>query len=105
MAWVFSGRVANPILDQVLVDTGALSSGTRTPQVIISCTVAAAFELQHRDAANLTTLRSQIIACQAFDAKDVTLFLGLDMAASERVRVLSVAAVTGQVSASLIYQP
>jgi hypothetical protein len=105
MAWASSGRVVNPALDAVIVDTGALPSGTRTPQVIVASTVAAPFELQHRDAANTATLKSQIIACQALDAKDVTLWYGLEMATNERLRVIAVTAITGSVSGSILYQP
>ena len=105
MAWISSGRVINPVLDFVLLDTGALFTGSRTPQVIVSSTVASAFELQWRDSANAATLKSQILACPAFDTNDFVLWSGIEMALNERLRIVQVAAVTGSVSVSLFYQP
>lgn len=105
MAWISSGRVSSPALDAVLLDTGPLISGTRAPQAIISSTVAAAFELQWRDAANLVTLRSQILACLAFDTRNTIINSTIEMLTNERLRVLAVGTIVGTVSVSLFYPP
>jgi hypothetical protein len=102
MAWVSSGRVVNPVLDQVLCDSGALPAGSRYVTVYGSATVAAVFELQLRNAANSATLKSQILAVPASGTnqlnESVTSF---PMADQERLRIIQVAAVTGSVSVSM----
>lgn len=105
MTWLSSGRITNPAIDALLLDTGALIAGSRTPQIMISSTVAAAFELQYRDAANAVTLKSQIIACGAFDVQSVGFSIPLDMLATERLRVLAVGTIVGVMSVSIHYQP
>jgi hypothetical protein len=102
MAWFSSGRLLNPVLDAVLVDTGPLPAGARKVKVIGSATVAAVFELQLRNAANTLTLKSQILAVAASSTSSICLdSMDISMADSERFRVIAVAAVTGSVSVSL----
>ena len=103
MAWLSSGRILNPTLDLVLVDSGVITNpGPKNFQVFAASTVASAFEIQWRDAANTATLKSQIIAVPAFGSISFYGFLReIDMAINERIRVIQVAAVTGSVSVSL----
>jgi hypothetical protein len=102
MAWLSSGRIVNPILDQVLLDTGALTPAPRNFQVMIASTVNAAIELQWRDAANTATLKSQFITVPAFGFVQTEPFLrDIEMLLNERIRILIAAAVTGSVSVSL----
>ena len=105
MAWISSGRITNPAVDAVLLDTGPVVSGTRSPQVMLSSTVAAGFELQWRDAANLATLKSQMISCTALDTKDSKIWSDIEMATNERLRVLAVGLIVGTISVSMFYQP
>lgn len=105
MAWLSSGRLANPTLDQVLLDTGALPAGSYFFDAFAASTVQAAFELQLRDAANTTTVKSQIIAVPAFTTTwgfSVSTQIYLDVTANQRLRIIQVAAVTGSVSVSLV---
>lgn len=105
MSWTASGRITNPTLDQVLVDTGPLVAGVYFFSVFAAATVASAFELQWRNAANAATLKSQIVAVPANTTIwgfEVANGLYIDVAASERIRIIQVAAVTGSVSVSLV---
>jgi hypothetical protein len=100
--WSASGRVVNPALDQVLVDTGALPAGVRSVQAVVSATANCAAELQHRNSTNTATIKSQILAVPGFGTAILPpLFPDLSMADNERVRIIAVAAVVGSVSASL----
>lgn len=103
MAWTSSGRITNPTLDLVLVDSGPISNpGPKNFQVFAASTAASAFEIQWRDATNVTTLKSQIIAVPAFGSVSFYGFLReIDMNLNERIRVIQVAAVTGSVSVSI----
>ena len=105
MAWLSSGRLTNPVLDQVLVDTGAMAAGSYFFDAFASASVASIFEVQLRDAANAATLKSQIIAVQATGTTwgfEIPSSTYLDVAVNQRIRVIQVAAVTGQVSVSLV---
>ena len=102
MTWLFSGRVVNPVLDAVIIDTGPLAAAPRNFQIFASATVAAPLEVQWRDAANLVTKASQVLAIPALDFKTKIPFLReLDMLANERIRIVAVTAIVGSVSVSL----
>lgn len=102
MAWLNSGRVANPALDQVLIDTGPLQANSVTFAVYLAATANCAVEVQWRDAANTGNVKSQIVACTAFNSNDKPhQKYPIEMAVNERIRVIQVAAVTGSVSVSL----
>ena len=104
MAWISSGRLVNPAIDAVLLDTVALAAGTRTPHAIVTSTVSAQFELQWRDAANAATLRSQMLSVVALDTVEVTFNQPIQMALNERLRILAVGTIVGTVSVSMNYQ-
>jgi hypothetical protein len=102
--WISSGRITNPALNQVLLDTGALAAKERLFQVFVSSTVAIPLEVQWRDATDTATLKSQIIAVPASTFVQMFQFLSeIPMAANERLRIIAVSAATGSVSCSLDY--
>jgi hypothetical protein len=105
MAWAFSGRVTNPVLDAILVTTGALATAKqRMFQVACASTVAAPMELQWLGADGITIKGRQIIAVQALDTKwSPPQLEEINMLANESVRVIAVTAITGQVSCSIDY--
>lgn len=81
---------------------GAAVAGVRTFQVFGAASVASVFEIQYRNAANNGTLKSQILAVPASGtASFPPIFPDLSMADNERIRIIQVAAVTGNVSVSL----
>lgn len=103
--WLSSGRVTNPTLDQVLVETGALIAGVYWFAAQGSATVAAAFEVQLRNATNTITLKSQIIAVSAYGTSpifEIPERFQFEVAAGERIRIIQIAAITGSVSVSLV---
>jgi hypothetical protein len=101
--WLSSGRITTPILAEgVVIDSGPLGVGPMNMQIFASSNVNAAFEVQWRDAANATTLKSQVIAVPAFTFAQTRPFLrDLNISAGERIRVVSITAITGAVSVSL----
>lgn len=106
--WLSSGRITNPIADQVIADTGALPGICRQFTAIASASVATIFELQLRNAANTATLKSQILAVPAsgsITTSDQPNNAAFCMADNERLRIVTVVGVTGSVSASLFYTP
>ena len=100
MAWFSSGRVVNPVNDQVLVDVGALPPGF-SGNVVLSATVAAAVELQQRDAANLVTTFSQILAVPIFGTGIFWFSQDGPSSLATRLRVVCVNAPVGFVSVSI----
>jgi len=106
MAWLSSGRITNPIADQVLVDTGQLPQGTMSFMLVGSATVASVFEIQLRNAANTATLKSQILAVPASSTANIPetpVNPPFAIATDERLRVIQVTGITGSVSVSLFY--
>jgi hypothetical protein len=102
MGWTASGRITNPVLDQVLCDTGPLPASTRYIMVVGAANVASVFELQLRNAANSATLKSQILAVPANGTGNIPESSNVfAMAEGERLRVIQVAAATGSVSVSM----
>lgn len=105
MAWLSSGRVLNPVLDLVLLDSGPMTAGQKIFQIYLSSTVATAVEVQLRDATNLTTLKSQIIAVPAFGFIQMFPFVReIETQTNERLRLIQVIAVVGSVSVSFDLQ-
>jgi hypothetical protein len=99
--WASSGRVVNPAADQVIIDSGALGAGNRALQIVVASSVTATFELQYRNAANDTTLKSQIFALPGAGTFEINIPTGLDNVANERFRIITVGAITGTVSCSV----
>jgi len=106
--WISSGRVSDPITNQVLLDTGALplGNGVLSFMFIGASTVASVFEIQLRDATNITTLKSQIVAVPASGTvaiPETPINPPFTIATNERLRIIQVVGITGQVSVSLFY--
>lgn len=97
-----AGVQTNPVLDAILADTAALPAGKYLFQVFISSSVVAAFEVEHRNAANGANVFSQRVHVPASDTSRLPgpAFV-LTMALNERVRVRNVAALTGNVQAQI----
>jgi len=106
--WYSEGIKTNPIAGDLLADTGALSladnlrSPNKTFKVMVSGTILARVEIQHRNAANSATLATQLLTVLA-DSQylwDPTIS-GITLAESERIRVVMFANALGSVSASI----
>ena len=105
MAWLSSGRVPNPIIDQVIIDSGPLTGGSYFFDVFASSTVNSALEVQLRDATNTITLKSQIIAAKGFATSwgfSVPSTVYLEILPNQRIRVIQAIAAVGSVSVSMV---
>lgn len=101
MPWTAGLTILNPVADQVLADTGALTAGLYRISVIVWSDTGLEVIFQQRDSANAITQKSQIIP--------VTMPLpplpwpSIPVKGSERFRVLARAAVTtGSVQISIL---
>lgn len=99
-----AGVQTDPAANAILADTAALGAGKYLFQAFISSSVAGAFELEHRNAGNTANVFSQRVHVPASDTSRLPgpAFV-LTLAASERVRVRNVAALTGNVQATISY--
>jgi hypothetical protein len=105
MTWVSSGRLASTTANQVLVTTGVIGVGTRNPLFQASSSVAVPLEIQHIAADGTTVIDQQVFAVPAFDFQEAYFAVPLEMAVGESLRIIAITAVTGNVSASIHYQP
>lgn len=101
MSWAASGRLTNPTANAIVADTGPLSVGTRRLTIVLAASVTAICELQHRDAANALTLKSQIIVVPGNVLVPLDIPCGLDNALNERFRIELVQGITGLLSCSI----
>src|SRR6267142_2385400 len=102
--WYSGTLTTNPSDAAVLVDTGALAAGKYFLVVSAWASVAAAYDVQHRNAANSATNKSQRRAVAANGNDDLVLGT-LTLVASERLRVAQAGALTGVIQVSLFVQP
>jgi Trk K+ transport system NAD-binding subunit len=100
MPWFSSGRITNPALEAVILDTGPLTEGSHSLAVAVASTASGAVELQLRNAANDTTVQSQIIGV-ATNGFAVLPTLDTTVEDGGRMRVTAVGAILGVVSVSL----
>lgn len=101
-AW-HDGVVTSPAAGQVISDTGQLANalGTVIIQVVVDASVAAFLAIEHRNAANNTTLHTQYVSVVASTPFVVNQFTMI-FQDNERIRVINRSAlVLGTVSASI----
>jgi hypothetical protein len=101
--WVGGTVFTNPAANTVLADSGAVTAAapdgtTYEYQVVASSTVAAQIQVQHRDAANASTVESFDVF---LPAGVVTFPVQVTLKSNERVRVVLVSGITGSISAAL----
>jgi hypothetical protein len=101
--WVTSGIIVNPTANQIICDAGAVAdTNSHEWDIYVSSTVAAAFIIEWRDAANAANVWSHIVPVTAGTIAPVfTQRGGPTMQAGERVRVRMNAAATGSVQCSI----
>lgn len=99
--WFSEGQKTNPSTGDLLADTGALPvENGLLFTFIISSSVAFVADLQHRDATNTSTLKSQLMICPATD----TITFGpvnRYFLISERLRIVVGSGFTGACQASI----
>ncbi len=98
-----SGRTTNPMAGDVIVDSGAFpNSGThRVDAWMANDAALSLFEVQWRNAANSATLATWGIIIGTGQATFNWGPFILNMALNERIRIVSVAAITGNTNATV----
>jgi hypothetical protein len=105
--WYPSGLITNPTTSQVIVTTGAFSVDLyRSLCVYVAASAVAGFRYQLVDVDGTTILKEQAFPVAANSTTTFCPFMeaglgGVFMATGQQLRVIMLAAVTGQVSASL----
>jgi hypothetical protein len=97
-------QLLNPASGDVLADSDARPAGATLGSLVVASDVATSVRLEWRDAANATTLRSQVVFVAANTAQSVTIPPGagnLSLNAGERLRLVMAAAAVGNVQGSL----
>ena len=100
--WTSGSILTNPIATTVLVDTGALSAGRYLFSVSAESDVAWIYDIQHRNAANGANVAAQRRR-PAAGSEDFLFPNKITIAENERVRLLLVNGVTGEVQACIFY--
>lgn len=88
-----AGSTTNPGTSDVLADTGALSAGLYEVRICVGCSVAAAFNFQHRNAANGATNETIVIRAAAGQTGEYVFKFNVNT--NERLRALPAAVITG----------
>lgn len=103
--WVDGAVVASPGAGVVLADTGALSAGEYVFAFFFTTSgFGTIFRIEHRDAANAVTLRSQIFNTIVGNPIEPVIPTKLLLAEGERMRTVHVSSVgTPTVQSSVMY--
>lgn len=91
--------ITNPAIDAVVADSGA-QEGDFIFYILLWSTVAARFRLEHRNAANGANVETAIVPINANGTAQIV--VPLKLAVGERLRVAMLAAVTGDVTVSIM---
>lgn len=102
--WFAGTLVTNPSDGTTMVDSGALPAGNYLLAVVGSTTGAHKYDLQHRNADNNGTVKSQRRVLQANQNEDFLSPNKFALALNERVRCVSSGATTGDVQLSIWLQ-
>lgn len=96
-------EVAGPANNEVIVDTGAMTSGSRAVTLMVHSTLPGTFEFQLVDTDGTTVLKKQklsVVSGQADFALSTN--VTIDIAADQRLRIVAKQALTlGTVGASI----
>ena len=99
--WTSGGVTVNPLANDVIVSTGALNAGDYLFQIMLNASVAAMFIIEHRNAADSSTLDSIEVPLGADQYIQPIFGNKIILAQSERVRVIIKTGVTGNVQGSI----
>ncbi len=96
---VAGATATNPASADVMVDGGVLDSGTYEARIFVGASAAAAFSVQHRNAANSSNITTITLRAAAGQTAEYVLKYFLND--QERVRVVMAASLTGTAEASI----
>jgi hypothetical protein len=89
-----AGKVTNPTTAEVMADTGALPGALYEVRIMVGCSAAATFNVQHRNAANDGNVSDTVII-RAAAGQTGEYILKYALVKNERIRVLPEANITG----------
>jgi hypothetical protein len=89
-----AGKTNNPTTASVLADTGALPGAMYDVRVLVGCSAAATFNVQHRNAANSGNV-SDTVLIRAAAGQTGEYILKYALNKDERIRVVPEANITG----------
>lgn len=104
-AWTAGTVQTNPADTAVLADTGALPAGNYLVGVTGCASAAEVYDVQHRNAANAATLKTQRRRVRALDNDDFLFPNKITLALNERIRVVQAGALVGEIQVSIFAVP
>lgn len=100
--WVAGSVLNNPANGTVVADSGAIAdAGHYFLAAIVAADADFVYDIQHRNAANDTTLKTQRRYIKASIPDTAILPVPIEIAVGERVRLVSVGGLTGNVQGSV----
>lgn len=102
--WVAGALTTDPADGSTLVDSGPLTAGNYLLAVVGSATVMTKYDLQHRNAGDTATLKSQRRIIPANQNEDFLSPNKFAVVENERVRCVVAGAVVGQVQLAIWLQ-
>lgn len=101
MTWHTEGPISNPVADTLLADTGPLTIGGTVYAIVLATgTAVVTFRVEHRNAANDASLVAFIMRVPANDTRSFDIG-ALGIAPNERLRIVTVGAIVGNVQAMI----
>jgi hypothetical protein len=95
-----AGKQTNPTTADVLADTGAIPSALYDVRVLVGCSAAATFNIQHRNAANDGNVSDTVLIRAAAGQTGEYIFK-YALNTNERIRVVPEANITGSAEATV----
>ena len=102
MEWVDGALFVNPPANQVLADTGPVRKGVHRVMLFIWASTGFEAIFERRDAANAMTVKAQVLGVVLTNLPFAPT-VSIETEANERLRLITRAAVVGEVEASIFY--
>ena len=101
--WVDGALTTNPSSGDIIADTTGLTVGEYVFAFLLTATVAASIRLEHRNAANSSTLAAHTFPVPANDIREPVFPTKISILEGERFRLVMAANLTGDVEGSILY--
>lgn len=99
--WIDGAKVNNPGAGAALIETAALLEGWYLFGFMLHATVAATFEIRHRNAADNANISAKEVPIPANNLIEPIFPTKIKIAANERIRVANVTLIAGDAQASI----
>lgn len=100
---IVGSLLTNPSSGDITVDTGALSEGNYLFGFLVTTSVAAIIDIQHRNAANSANINSFRTRASQEGTGHILFPSKIRIATSERIRMVMGGTITGELQASIFY--